>query len=286
MLPAELIPPIVKTQLLYIRFNDTAAMKRLCNFYRCSFITNFLLSFIFAIIVSILLYYIIKLNLDYNASYYTLSSIFQGLFSILALAGFFIIFKVEQLSRDNAKYDNDIEKFLNTLRELSSKLGSIFEKEEVMQLEVFNNIRTHIDTRKGIDKEVEGLNKNITRLEFVINGGFKKEGFTKDEILTLISDFKYNMSRIEQKYKLIIVNELEFKPKLVECFKLPFIKGMLLIILAIYFLPLLQSESNLFFHIPLTIIIETSVILTITVVLEIICLIYYSMWSKMAKSTL
>lgn len=85
---------------------------------------------------------------------------------------------------------------------------------------------------------------------------------------------------------LIIVNELEFKPKLVECFKLPFIKGMLLIILAIYFLPLLQSESNLFFHIPLTIIIETSVILTITVVLEIICLIYYSMWSKMAKSTL
>ncbi len=258
-------------------------VKKICNLFckHCYCVLS--ISFFVAIIISIILFSILKLDINVDASYYTLSSIFQGLFAILSLAGIFVIFKTDQLSRDNAKYDNDIEAFLKRLFDLSKDLESSF---KFMQLGDYLDILEYSDKRYNIKQEFERRNikQKLEDNEKIALGGYKNEKLSKDELLELLGNSKHIIRRIEEKQNLILNNE-PFKHQIIELFKLPFMSGMLLIILSIYFLSLINYTPNLF-HIPLSIIIVTSVIYTIIVVLEIVYLIYYTMWSQPAKRSL
>ena len=258
-----------------------AVMKRFCNLFRNHLFCLTLLSFLLAVGVSIFLYYIIELNINENASYYTLSSIFQGLFAILAFAGILVISKTDQLSRDNAKYDSDNKAFLDSLFHLSSDMKSVNPSFEFLQLRDYFDILESLDKRKtDIKLKLEKIMQKLDKLD---KSQFSK--LSKNEVLELKGNSERIIHLIEEKQDLIHKNE-SFKHEIIKSFKLPFINGMLLIILAIYFLPLINSNSNLGFDIPITIIIGTSVILTIIVVLEIMCVIYYTFWSEIAKRTL
>lgn len=76
--------------------------------------TLFLITLIPFIVIAILIAMILQFS--ENVYYYTLSSISQGLFSILALAGIFVIFRIEQLSKDEAKYETDFKEYLREIR--------------------------------------------------------------------------------------------------------------------------------------------------------------------------
>ena len=267
-----------------------AVMKRFCNLFRNHLFCLTLLSFLLAVGVSIFLYYIIELNINENASYYTLSSIFQGLFAILAFAGILVISKTDQLSRDNAKYDSDNKAFLDSLFHFSSDMKSktLFYSTpfEFMQLRDYFDILESLDKRRpDIKHKLENIMQKLDELKKIALGGWNSENLSNDELKELIGNSERIIHLIEEKQDLIHKNE-SFKHEIIKSFKLPFINGMLLIILAIYFLPLINSNSNLGFDIPITIIIGTSVILTIIVVLEIMCVIYYTFWSEIAKRTL
>jgi hypothetical protein len=73
-----------------------------------------------------ILFFVIGLFIDTNlqfskdAYYYTLSSVFQGLFSILALAGIFILFRIEQLNKDEDKYETDLKEHLREIKNQTS----------------------------------------------------------------------------------------------------------------------------------------------------------------------
>ena len=256
-------------------------MKRFCNLFRNHLFHLTLLSFFLAIVVS----FIIELNINENASYYTLSSIFQGLFAILAFAGILVISKTDQLSRDNAKYDSDNKAFLDRLFRLSSELKSKTTF-EFMQLRDYFDILESLDKRRDdIKPKLDNIRLKLYEIENQVLNGRLDEKISKYEFLKLMGNSKRIIHLIKEKQDLIHKND-SFKHELIENFKLPFIHGMLLIILAIYFLPLINSNSNLGFHIPITIIIGTSVIFTIIIVLEIMCLIYCTFLSENAKSTL
>lgn len=235
--------------------------------------------FFLSILISIFLNYI-GLTISENAYYYTLSSIFQGLFSILALAGVFIIFKIEQLTRDIAEYDEHIQNYLQELEEYSDA------NLKFLPAEHYYNISSCLDEKK-MDEYKQALyslseyfNKNVSSL-------IKKMaiGEEKDKKLLVFKYCEEIVKKLMWKGELIEIN-ISLIFEITKRFKLPFMTGMPLIIFAIYFLPLLNSNSKFWFPIPITFIIGIAVTLTILVVLEIMCLILYSIWSKSAESTL
>ncbi len=263
-------------------------LKKICNLFYKHCYCVILVSFFIAVSMSIILFSILKLDIDLYASYYTLSSIFQGLFSILALAGIFIIFKIDQLSKDNEKYDNDIENRLNKLYDIALKIRSLKNIPEYIfeRLEYFLNIFEYSDKRYSLAQYLERHNilQDLENINEIMLDGYKTKNFSNEEFLKLIGHSKPIIHRIIEKQNLIDKNDL-LKRELIELFKLPFISGMLLIALSIYFLALINYSPNLF-HIPLSIIIMTAVISTIIVVFEIFYLIYYTMWSASAKNSL
>lgn len=268
----------------YDNTNHMDVEKKICDLFSKYCYCIIVISFFIAVIISIILFSILKLNINVDASYYTLSSIFQGLFAILSLAGIFVIFKTDQLSRDNAKYDN-IEAFLKRLFDLSSDMKSKTTF-KFMQLGDYLDILEYSDKRRGnIEHELKRKNiiQELEKIKIIESGGYENDKLKKDEFGELIGNSEHIIRRIKEKQNLLLNNE-QLKHDLIERFKLPFISGMLLIILSIYFLSLINYTPNLF-HIPLSIIIVTSVIYTIIVVLEIFYLIYYSMWSEPAKKS-
>ncbi|MCK4795960.1 MAG: hypothetical protein KAT05_01190 [Spirochaetes bacterium] len=291
-------------------------MKRFCNLFRNHLFCLTLLSFLLAVGVSILFYFIIELNINENASYYTLSSIFQGLFSILALAGIFVIFRIEQLSKDEAKYETDFKDHLGkiknkTIPDLSSIGVMGISTKYIMGWNEHNAILKHLDERNFI-KYLEELNKLKRKFkdentQFEEKLGELKRGIEENERTTsfltvnstsiealdnskqtMINSLKICHNHVlecEKKGKLIPKNR-EIKSKLLELFKIPFISGMILIAFTIFFLPMINSNSKLGIQIPGNFVIGFFVSLTIMVIFEIIILIYYSMWGNEAKSTL
>ena len=229
---------------------------KLCEYviklsFRCRLIILYIVILIIAGIIAGIILYKIGLTFSSEAYFNTLSSVFQGLFSILALAGVFIIFRIEQLQRDKAKYENDIEKRFEKLRKGSCKediYDNALNKLDVLNMEFFEIVNSlERKATRDVDKEI---------LKQCINKG-----------------------------ELAFMNDCLIK-ELQAGFKLPFLTGMLLITFTLYFLPMLNSNSRFWFHIPANIIIGECVIFTIIVVLEIMCIIYYSMWSALAKRTL
>ena len=205
------------------------------------------LSLVFGLLTTVS-FYRIGLTFSSDAYYYTLSSIFQGLFSILALAGIFIIFKIEQLSKDIAQYDRDIRNELLPKLYASSKMG----------YEIREGISLDLDQRNMRDYE----NKlKVLEIEIKNNGG--------------VGDINRYDLCIEKGRR--IRRNIELRSEILECFKLPFIKGMLLLMFVLYFLPKPNSNSSIFLlNIPMEIIIGASVIFTIMVLLEISYIIYHS----------
>lgn len=92
---------------------------------------------------------------------------------------------------------------------------------------------------------------------------------------------------IECKKKGNLINyNRALKNKILEFFKYPFISGMILIAFTIFFLPMLSSNSGFWLQIPGNYVIGFLVSLTTMVILTIMLLIYYSIWSDEAKKTL
>ena len=78
-----------------------------------------------------------------------------------------------------------------------------------------------------------------------------------------------------------ISQNIELCSEILEFFKLPLIKGMLVLVFVLYSLSMPNFNSSIFsFHIPMGIVIGASVIFTIIVILEITWVIYYSMRSE------
>ncbi len=96
----------------------------------------------------------IFLHFSENVYYNTLSSIFQGLFSILALSGIFIIFRIDQLSRDEAKYEEYIMWFLRKLPSYSECLNEIVKDDEYKKITDSLEGR-NIDQYKEILEEIK-----------------------------------------------------------------------------------------------------------------------------------
>lgn len=209
------------------------------------------LSLVFGLLTTVS-FYRIGLTFSGDAYYYTLSSIFQGLFSILALAGIFIIFKIEQLSKDIAQYDRDIRNELLPKLYGSAKIG--YE----IGYEIREGLSLDLDQRNMRDYE----NKlKVLEIEIKKNGG--------------VGDINRYDLCIEKGRR--IRRNIELRSEILECFKLPFIKGMLLLMFVLYFLPKPNSNSSIFLlNIPMEIIIGASVIFTIMVLLEIAYIIYRS----------
>ena len=215
---------------------------------------NVIYSFTIALIASVILNFI-GITFSEYSYYYTLSSIFQGLFSIMALAGIFVIFKTEQLSKDIVKYDNDIRDRLLLLRRF-------------MGDDLYNLLKNHLEFR-----EVEKFKNAFQELKEKMESADNKDLLSAKELC-------------EHKIDLIGKNR-EFISEILTLFKLPFLVGMFVIIFSIYFLPMLNSTSSDFpFQIPIYFIVGIAVFLTIIVIVEIACVIYFTFWSEIAKKTL
>lgn len=229
-----------------------------------------ILSLILSIGISKLLF--INLNIDNDLYYVVLSSIFQGMFSILALAGVFIVFKTEQLSNEISKYDNNINIYINEISnsQLRNIDGSFLTKDELIAIRKLLFNRDKKETEENLKKKNDEIENKIKKLE-------RMEG--NKTHLDEIEQFRQYFDNYSRNIALVFESE-SLKSDLIKFFKLPFLNGMLIIILAIYFLPLIDWKSNLSWHTPITIVIGTSIILTIIVVLEISYLINISMWGK------
>lgn len=238
------------------------------------------ISFAFAFLISIFLNYN-GLRFNGDAYYPTLSAIFQGLFSILALAGVFIVFKTEQLTRDIDKYDQDIRFYLQKMMDYSDRLLPFLGIHKYIEI---LSLLDNEDTNQYIQQLEKKLIYYKNEMPNEIKAKYLKEE-EKNDKLDALEACKSYANFCKDKGDLINKNRtLRFE--ILKHFKLPFMTGMPLIIFVIYFLPLLDSNSNFWFHVPITVIIGTSIILTILVVLEIMYVIWYSIWSNLAKSTL
>lgn len=232
-----------------------------------------ILSFVLSILISFLWFK--DLRIDNNLYYSVLSSIFQGIFSILALAGLFIIFKTEQLSNDISKYTNYINDDLSKLSK--SKLnyinGSLLKQDKDDKILAIQELLSK--DKKGTE---ENLKKKNDELEYRIEEHLNQIPKTEEnlaEMKQFMLIFNHYLTNVTLRSK-----SKSLKSDLIKFFKLPLIHGMLMIILAIYFLPLIDWKSNLSWHTPITIIIGTAIILTIIVVLEIFYLINKAMWGE------
>ena len=137
----------------------SSMMEKLCNLANSGYylIITLILFLMLAVLISSFI------NFNEYAYYYTLSSIFQGLFSILALAGIFVIFRIEQLSKDEAKYETDFKDHLGkiknkTIPDLSSIGVMGISTKYIMGWNEHNAILKHLDERNFI-KYLEELNK-------------------------------------------------------------------------------------------------------------------------------
>ncbi|NJD52947.1 MAG: hypothetical protein FIB07_08785 [Candidatus Methanoperedens sp.] len=217
-----------------------------------------------------------NLSIDNNLYYLILSSIFQGMFSILALAGLFIIFKTEQLSNDISKsYDiinHDASHLYNF--KLRNLCGSIFTQKDFLAIRELLSNRDKKETEENLNKITDKIKNEIKIFEQ--EKGSEKYCLEIRQYKLVLDDYSKNIT--------LIFKCESLKSDLIKFFKLPLFHGMLIIILAVYFLPLIDWKSNLSFHIPITIIIGTSVFHTIIVVLEILYLINMAMWGKIENS--
>lgn len=107
----------------------------------------------------------------------------------------------------------------------------------------------------------------------------------KKQVMDSLKYCDYQVKECEKK-GILIHNNRAIKSKILELFKMPFISGMILIAFTIFFLPMLNSNSGFWLQVPGNFVISFLVSLTIMVILKIMLLIYYSMWSDEAKKTL
>lgn len=279
--------------------------------------THFLITLIIFIVIGILIAMFHQFSDD--AYYFTLSSIFQGLFSILALAGIFVIFRIEQLSKDEAKYETDFKDHLREIknqktRELSS-IGAMFPTPKYrMEWSEHDAILNLLDERKyseysealiNLEYRLEEENKKfevgLSELKHEIEEKEKKP--TELFVSPLVEDIEDYRTQEINSLK-ICENHIKecmkkgdrinynraLKNKILEFFRYPFVLGMILIAFTIFFLPMLNSNSGFWFefpfHIQSNLIIGLLVSLTIMVILTIMFVIYYSMLSNEAKTTM
>lgn len=283
--------------------------------------THFLLTLILFIVIGILIAMFHQFSDD--AYYFTLSSIFQGLFSILALAGIFVIFRIEQLSKDEAKYETDFKDHLGEIKNQKkldlSSIGSMLPTPKYrMEWSEHDAILNLLDERKYSEYS-EALINLKSRLEdenikFEVGLNELKheieEKEKKGEPTGLLFVSPLLVEDIED-YRTQEINSLKIcenhikecmkkgdrinynralKNKILEFFRYPFVLGMILIAFTIFFLPMLNSNSGSWFefpfHIQSNLIIGLLVSLTIMVILTIMFVIYYSMLSNEAKTTM
>jgi hypothetical protein len=278
---------------------------------------NFLITLILFIVIAILI--TISLQFSENAYYFTLSSIFQGLFSILALAGIFVFFRIEQLSKDEAKYETDFKDHLGSIKiqtipDLSSIGGMFLSEKYIMEWNEHNAILKLLDERKypeyseelknlerRLEQENNKFEEELRKLKLEIEKPEKKGEFPLSSPISRIDigDIEnYRRQGIDalkicnnhvkecEKKGILVHNNRVIKSKILELFKMPFISGMILIAFTIFFLPMLNSNSGFWLQVPGNFVIGFLVSLTIMVIFKIMLLIYYSMWSDEAKKTL
>lgn len=203
------------------------------------------ISFVFPISISIFFDYI-GLTFSENAYYYTLSSISQGLFAILALGGIFVIYKIQEISTNNNIKEKHI---VESLPQLEDALGRNFEGENKKNL--LDSLEDKRDIKQFKDIVIKFVGNDYQRVELLVD-------------------------YINMKADGIPIN-IQFRDSIWYFFKIPLITGILTVIFSIYFLPMLNSSSKFLFHIPITLIIGISVVLTIIVVLEMMYVILYSL---------
>ncbi|MFZ3384309.1 MAG: hypothetical protein WA144_10335, partial [Candidatus Methanoperedens sp.] len=161
---------------------------------------------------------VIDTNLQFSkdAYYYTLSSVFQGLFSILALAGIFILFRIEQLNKDEDKYETDLKEHLReiknqTIPDLSSIGMNHHPSKDIMEWNEHNEILSLLGQREfakysnKLDKlknkfaeEDKEFEEKLNKLKLEIEKTGKDGVFTLPRFLINIDDIEnYRKEKID-----------------------------------------------------------------------------------------
>jgi hypothetical protein len=205
-----------------------------------------------------------QIILDEKAYYYTLSSIFQGLFAILALAGIFIVFLCQRFDKFIDKFDRDIREDLHKLDEWGKERRSqegIPDKELYLEPNELQEILYYLDLRE--------MEKYFKMLE---------------KVKTKISD---NLDRYRQENDaygrcrhrgFLIYHYKTWRDCVLTLLRRPMYQGIIVILFSIIFLPLLNSSSPFNPKIPMELIIGILVTGTIFVILDITYLIRLTLW--------
>ncbi len=193
-----------------------------------------------------------EIRLSSDGYYYTLSSIVQGLFAILALAGIFVVFQAR-------RFDEFIDKFDKDIRRDFKKIKGHFEEQEFEK--ILNYYLEHRLMEKYF-KLLETIKDNVkTQTEKLAYRSCCHKGF-------LI--FLYRTKR----------------DCMLKCLKYPMTHGIIIIILAVFFLPLLTTEKSYTVPlissniplIPMEAILGALVFGSIIVILETFYVIHLSLW--------
>lgn len=282
---------------------------------------HFLTTLIVFIVIGFLIAIFHQFSMD--AYFITLSSIFQGLFSILALAGIFVVFRIEQLSKDQDKYETDFKDYLIKIKnhetwDLSTIRSMYPIKKYSMDWNEHDAILNLLDERKHLEysealinlnnrleKENREFEEELNELKLEIEENEKKgeppylfgmSHLNKEDVDEYRKQENNSLKRCENYIKECkkkgdkINYHRSLKNKILNFFRYPFILGMILIALAIFLLPMLNSNSGSLiefpFHIPSNLIVGLLVSLTIMVIFTIMLVILYSMFGNEAKKTM
>lgn len=215
-------------------------------------------SFIRLIIIPFLLFLILLSDIqltfsdDTNTYFWTLSSIFQGLFSILAFVGIYVVFKIQQINQD-------VDNFHQEARRRLDDLKNCFENDAKYQKSV-----TYLDIRDFIN-----LNKMLIELE--------KRLATTEQSFSL-KTLKQRMDKISERR---FVRD-KVKAELIY----PLLHGFFVIVLSIIFLPKPGISYNTYqFTLPDEIVIIALVVMTVVVVIETAVALIRIVWERYALMT-
>lgn len=212
------------------------------------------------------LFFMFQIRLDEGAYYYTLSSIFQGLFAILALAGIFIVFQSRRWDEFIDKFDRDIREDINNFIQWGNE-RRVREKipNEVLYLEPKEpqKILNHLDLR-----EMEGYFEILQKIKTKIPNDLDKY-------------YQENLA-YERCYHrgFLICHYRTLRDCVLALLKRPMYHGIIVVLGSIIFLPLLNSNSPFNYKLPMEIVIGVLVIGTVIVIFEVICLIRLTLWEE------
>jgi len=197
--------------------------------------------------------------------YYTLSSIVQGLFAILALAGIFVVFQVQRFDGYIDIFDGGIRKDINDyFIKKPGKANKIYFGRNEPQ-KIFDYLES-----RNMEKYLEILHN----IKYKIPND-------PDKYLQEILAYK----RCCHKGFLIFLYRTK-RDCMLKCLKYPIIHGIMIIILSILFLPLLTTEksytvpliSSNISLIPMELVLMVLVFGSISVIFETFYVIHLSIW--------